>query len=348
MLLERPPTLPCLLLCAGLACSCGASDDSNETVADAAPDLAVAQPEVGLDLGPVPAPDGAPDLSPTGGDGAAAPSCSGLSLPAKRDYTLTLQHGGLQRRALVHIPPSYDPDEATPLVFNNHGSMCTAELQAQMSHLDAYADKHGVITVTPQGTAMIPGWNVGKSPQDYLYAQVDDVDFFRTLIAELEKTLCIDPRRTFCTGFSLGGSMCYRLSCDMSDRIAAIASVSGPDGTVTCNPKRAVPLLHIHGTADSWASYAPDATGYNKGAEAYVAAHAKRSGCAPQTTVTLTQGKVTCKSYSCPATTEVTLCTVTDGGHTWPGGDGWLLGGTVNKDINASEMILEFFDRHPM
>jgi polyhydroxybutyrate depolymerase len=219
-----------------------------------------------------------------------------------------------------------------------------------MSHLNTWADAAGVITVAPQGTGgTFAGWNVGSSPMGYLYDKVDDVAFFGAMIDELEKTLCIDPRRIYCAGFSLGGSMCYRLSCDLSQRIAAIASVSGPDGTVTCSPQRPVPLLHIHGTADTFATYKPSSyNGSNKGAEYYVANHAKRSGCTPQTQVTLTKGKVSCKSYGCPDKVEVTLCTVQDGGHTWPGGDGWLLGGTVNKDINASKMILEFFHKHPL
>ncbi len=47
--------------------------------------------------------------------------------------------------------------------------------------------------------------------------------------------------------------------------------------------------------------------------------------------------------------TEVVLVKVVGGGHTWPGGRQYLprrLVGGVCRDINASEMILDFFLRH--
>lgn len=352
MRLMRLPALLALLCL--LAASCGGSDDETSSTGDATP----ATP----DAGPPPAVDTAPwmppDLGPVPDVGTPAPpvsSCEGFSVPTQLDYTLKLTHGGQQRTALVHIPPGYDASTPVALVFNNHGSMFYAQPHATMTHLNEWADKRDVVTVTPQGTGgMFPGWNVGKSPMGQVYTNVDDVGFFSAMIDELSKTICVDSKRVYCTGFSLGGSMCYRLSCDLTHRIAAIASVSGPDGTETCSPTRAVPLLHIHGTADSWAAYKGDNGANtqvpNKGAEGSVIGHAKRSGCNPQAQVTLTQGQVTCKSYSpCQGGVgEATLCTVEGGGHTWPGGDGWLLGGTVNKDINASQMILDFFLKYAL
>lgn len=280
-----------------------------------------------------------------------APSCT-KAVPSQRDYTLTLTFGGLTRTALVHVPPAYDGTKPVALAFNNHGSMCLASFQQTMSHFDSWADKANAITVTPQGTGgLLAGWNVGTSPQAFVYQNVDDVGFFQALIAKLQQDFCIDPKRVYCAGFSLGGSMCYRLSCE-PDQIAAIASVSGPDGTITCNPTRAVPLLHFHGTADVFASYQADFSNPsvpNKGAQGTVAAHAQRSGCSPHTTITLTKGQVSCKTYDqCPGGAEATLCTVTGGGHSWPGGDGWLLGGVVNQDVNASQMIFDFFAKHPL
>ena len=49
---------------------------------------------------------------------------------------------------------------------------------------------------------------------------------------------------------------------------------------------------------------------------------------------------------------EVVLVTIGDGGHTWPGGDvatqaeGDIVG-PVNRGISASELMWEFFARHP-
>ena len=48
--------------------------------------------------------------------------------------------------------------------------------------------------------------------------------------------------------------------------------------------------------------------------------------------------------------TEVTLCTVDGGGHSWPGGpalQGVILGYT-SPYLKASDLILDFFFAHPM
>ena len=65
----------------------------------------------------------------------------------------------------------------------------------------------------------------------------------------------VDAKRVYATGMSNGGIMCYRLASEMSDRIAAIAPVAGPMGTATCNPRRPVPVIHFHGTADEFAPF---------------------------------------------------------------------------------------------
>lgn len=309
----------------------------------------VSRTEPGAADGGGPTPDRAVG-APAAADGLAptpdrSPACTGLALPANRDYTLKLKHGGRTRTARVHIPPGYDPATPAPLVFSNHGQMCSASFHAAMTGLDAAADKRGVIVVTPQGTGgLLAGWNVGQSPMGFVYDKVDDVGLFGKLIDELGKTLCIDRGRVFCTGFSLGGSMCYRLACDLSQRIAAIASVAGPNAPKTCKPARALPLLHIHGTADGFASYAGDAGGPNPGAPGSVTIYAKRRGCAATPKPSFSKGAVTCQTHGgCRDGAHATLCTAKGGGHTWPGGKPWLLGGAVNQDIDASAMVLDFF-----
>jgi polyhydroxybutyrate depolymerase len=60
--------------------------------------------------------------------------------------------------------------------------------------------------------------------------------------------------------------------------------------------------------------------------------------------------RVTRKEYSDGMEgTEVTLYSVDGGGHTWPGGfqylPVWLIGKT-SRDIDANEVIWEFFKKH--
>ncbi len=87
----------------------------------------------------------------------------------------------------------------------------------------------------------------------------DDIQFVSHVIDGMQAASCIDAKRVYATGVSGGGRMASQLACDLSDRIAAIAPISGvrfplwfdtPGKTVTCAPKRAVPVLAIHGVWD--------------------------------------------------------------------------------------------------
>jgi polyhydroxybutyrate depolymerase len=234
--------------------------------------------------------------------------------------------------------------------------MLSASAQQKMSRLDEEADARGAIVVYPEGTGgAYAGWNAGPSPLGHLYKDVDDVAFIAALLDRLAKSLCVDPKRVLCTGFSLGGSMCYRIACELSERVAAIAPVAGPDVAPACSPKRALPLLAFWGTADGFAAYAgdPGTQPNNKGAVKTVGDYAKRAGCEAASKPTTSKGAVSCETWGgCKDGAEATLCTVKGGGHTWPGGEPWALfgglvtGGAINKDVSASLLILDFFYKH--
>ena len=49
---------------------------------------------------------------------------------------------------------------------------------------------------------------------------------------------------------SMGAIMVYGLGSELSDRIAAIAPISGPMGTEECRPNRPVSIIHFHGMED--------------------------------------------------------------------------------------------------
>ncbi|MDV7396997.1 hypothetical protein RZS08_36700, partial [Arthrospira platensis SPKY1] len=83
--------------------------------------------------------------------------------------------------------------------------------------------------------------------------------FLLALTDTLHNWYNIDLNRVYATGFSNGGFMSYRLACEASDRIAAIAPVAGTMPIAianNCQPTRSVPILHIHGTADFIVPYA--------------------------------------------------------------------------------------------
>jgi polyhydroxybutyrate depolymerase len=49
--------------------------------------------------------------------------------------------------------------------------------------------------------------------------------------------------------------MSYRLTCELSEQMAAIAPVAGTQNIDVCQPDQPVSIIHFHGTADHHAPY---------------------------------------------------------------------------------------------
>jgi polyhydroxybutyrate depolymerase len=178
---------------------------------------------------------------------------------------------------------------------------------------------------------------------------VDDIGFVKDILATAEDKLCVDTHRVFATGMSNGGFLSNRIGCELADRIAAIAPVAGVTGVPTCTPSRPMPVIHFHGTADTLVPYNGDA------AESFIAvpddfaAWGMRDACTDMPSTTYSMGDVTCSSYlHCGGGAQVTLCTVQNGGHTWPGGTPVPALGYTTTNINATDAMWSFFQAHPL
>jgi polyhydroxybutyrate depolymerase len=167
---------------------------------------------------------------------------------------VTVSVAGQQRTAYLHVPANIDRGKKYPLVIGYHGGAANAQQYIEQSQLFAKGERAGFIVVSPEGTAIGPAgkrrvWNSGSE-----YARnsrnADDVAFTRQLIDRISSMYPVDPKRIYATGFSNGGQMSYRVALEMSDRIAAIAPMSGGRLAEGSRPSRAVPVLHFHGTAD--------------------------------------------------------------------------------------------------
>ena len=263
--------------------------------------------------------------------------------------TLTLNHGGIERSFLVHYPVGVDMSRPLPLVFNFHGLGSHAQEQATYSGFGDKADSEEFIVVHPEGVANANGsqaWNSGICCADDKTR--DDVGFVRAMLKELKQRACVDPRRVYAAGMSNGGHMAHRLGCEAADVIAAIASVTGIlltpfDG---CKPSRAIPVLDFHGTADMVVPYEGGTTKRGlqyPSVEAVMSGWAERNGCNDQPTESLNQKAALCETYSqCTAGVQVTLCSMSDMGHCWPGAGACSHGAPVN-DVSATDKIWDFF-----
>ncbi len=284
-----------------------------------------------------------PDASPTK---PASASCAG-KLAQPLDATWTIVSNGIDRTANVHVPASYDPTKPTPVVLNFHGFTSDATQEALLSNMSAKSDAEGFIVVYPQG--LNSSWNAGACCGQSASDGVADVKFASDLIDALEVQLCVDDKRVFATGMSNGAFLSHRLGCELSDRIAAIAPVAGVLGIDACKPTRAVPVMHFHGTLDPLVPYDGSSTlGFPSVADTF-SGWASRDGCKGSPTDTFDNGDVHCSTYaSCDAGATVTLCTVDNGGHTWPGGLPVPSLGYTTTDINATDAMWTFFKAHPL
>jgi polyhydroxybutyrate depolymerase len=277
-----------------------------------------------------------PDTAPASGDGCGR-------APTDNDEVWSLDVGGRARRFAVHVPAGYDPSIPTPVVIDLHGRNSNASQQMLVSGMRSKADRAGFIAVHPEGVEQT--WNAGICCGAAMSEDVDDVAFVDALLDELERELCVDAGRVFATGLSNGGYMAHRLACDLADRIAAIAPVAGPNGTVPCTPSRPVSVLHFHGTNDGIVPY--EGFGGFFSVPDTMREWAARDGCRGESEVYLTTGDVRCERWmGCRLGTSVELCTIDGGGHQWPGGTTIPGLGNNTGDIDATDAMWTFFEAH--
>jgi polyhydroxybutyrate depolymerase len=282
-----------------------------------------------------------------GVDGGVTTSCTGKTQPANADDTWTIMSGGAMRTLNVHVPATYDPSQPMALVLNFHGYSSNAMQEDFLSQMSAKADAAGFIAIHPEGTQN--SWNAGACCGQAAQDNVDDVAFTKAILDEAESKLCVDQKRIFVTGMSNGGFMSNRLGCELADRIAAIAPVAGVTGITTCAPSRPMPVIHFHGTADTLVPYDGNASMGFLAVPDDFAAWGQRDQCTDSPSTTFTMGDVTCSSYlHCAGGAQVTLCTVQNGGHTWPGGTPIPGLGYTTTNIRATDAMWSFFQAHPL
>jgi polyhydroxybutyrate depolymerase len=275
---------------------------------------------------------------------------------AGEDRTLTLQVGDQARVAYLHLPAKLDVSRKYPFVIGLHGGAGNAEGYIAQSRLFEKGELAGFIVVCPQGTSIfqIGNHRVWNSGAEYMRSSraADDVSFVRALIGKISAAFPVDEKRIFATGFSNGGQMAYRLALELSDKIAAIAPMSGGRVAEGSRPSRPVPVLHIHGTADDYypleggrgsrslgrvphvpiVAVVAEWTSFNGGAAA--ATFAPHKGWEMQ-------------AHDGPA--PVTLVVVKGLGHQIAGGlDNGLPRQAMRSEPDGISLALQFFAAHPM
>jgi polyhydroxybutyrate depolymerase len=231
-----------------------------------------------------------------------------------------------------------------PLVLNLHAFGSTAYQQEALTQMHAKADEAGFVAVHPQALNDPPAWHGPMPGED----GQNDRDFFRALLSYLTQVISVDPTRIYATGLSNGGTMSYRLGCDMAGTFAAIAPVAGGHlNHHLCEPDEPISVLVIHGSDDQVIPYlgqGEDQPPVPVWAEAW----AGHNGCGALPKESYLYESVRAETWgNCDGGAEVVLYTLEGGGHTWPGAPLALTRGTSFPNMNATDAIWEFFATHP-
>jgi len=276
-----------------------------------------------------------------------------------------LRYDGRTRTYLLHIPPQYDGFESFPLVIALHGGGGNSKNMMEKAGFNNLSDEKGFIVVYPDGIGRFKNrlltWNAGHCCGYALDNNIDDVGFIRALIDKLQKNFNIDLNRIYVTGHSNGAMMTYRLGAELSDIIAAIAPLAGTIGgkknenstlIMIPEPNYPVSVIALHGLLDESVPYygghgnntRNDRIDLSVNQSISFWVNHNRCNITPNRNIS-NSGNVVIDYYlNGENESEVALITVMNGGHAWFGSDKDT---TENQEINATEIIWEFFENHP-
>lgn len=249
--------------------------------------------------------------------GAQEPTSPCQQAPAPGDSEITLQSGGLERTAVVHVPPAA-AGQRLPLLVGLHGA--GAKFFEPYSGFSVLADAEGFIALYPNPIEKADGhtfWHIDTTTRG-----PDDVQFISDLLDYVESGLCVDASRVYAAGVSNGGGMAALLACQLSARFAAFASIAGGYSSLPrCEAANPVSVVEVHGTDDGSVFYdgsPPDGAG---AVRPWLAAWRARDGCHGPALISRIAPRVERYVWAqCAEGTAVEHIEIFGGDHQLPGG----------------------------
>ncbi len=270
-----------------------------------------------------------------------------------------------KRKYYLHLPKRRSGSDPISLIIAFHSGHGGGIRLAEQSGFDELADKEGFAVVYPDSVVQ---WNDGRAKA----SSMRDIKLTKALIKKLITENNIDPKRIYATGILNGGLFTLRLACDMADTFAGFAPLlaSIPEDYVeSCRPSKKFPIIMMSATKNKMVPWqggsVPFGSSFTHGgnvisidktiqfwqehndcsAAAYTEALPDRDK-SDGTRVELARYK------NCSKGSALTHITIKNGGSTWPGSKEkpgrmrTTMIGLTSYDIDAAEMIWEFFKEH--
>jgi polyhydroxybutyrate depolymerase len=263
---------------------------------------------------------------------------------------------GVERDALVHIPPNYDGKKKVPEWLFLHCLFSDNQEMPEWTSMTKKADEVGAVIVYPNARGWLPEWSPLHLREWTLNNRAsnrtDDLNFIRTVMDATQQRLSVDRDQTYVIGYSNGGMLAHEVAARMPDRIAAAAIVGSTQCGCLEQPQNPVSILMMNGTSDPlvppegrrW----PARLGFESmrsvaDCEAY---WRKADGATESSAPVQAYPGVTRTTYRNPSTGhEVVQYQMLGSGHCWPGAPSAMFGPPCTS-MSAPDVIADFFARH--
>lgn len=278
------------------------------------------------------------------------------NVPEGRTLTRTVESGGRTRSYQAYIPSTVESGVPAPILISLHPTPGSGSDMRGITGFDQIARLLETIMVYPTASS---DWEEGCDCSVADLTGVDDIQFLRDMIDDLDSETAVDRSRIYAVGFSDGGLAASHLACEMEElaAVGVVAATMYVSVSQTCSPPEPVSFVLIHGTSDLVYPAGGGGSGATEllGARETVDFWLDANGCAATPTTTSTQDQVEDGTtvevelyHECDGGAEVEFYEVVNGGHTWPNPaiSFPVSSGLKTGDIDAAAVLGVFFLRH--
>jgi polyhydroxybutyrate depolymerase len=204
------------------------------------------------------------------------------------------------------VPSTYDGKQPYAVLLDFHGGTYDGKRwdSRASNKFHSMAETERFIYITPTGLNQWWTTTEGMNGADGM--------FMTALLDKITTTACVDTRRIYATGCSMGGDMSFYMACYFSDRIAAVLPLCGSASfnlDQDCKTKRPISMTFVIGSKDTLNCWEPPRTSVGNPCSKEVQATFKRLNMCTGEPKKTHDG--VCETLDqCAEGTEVSICLV--------------------------------------